>query len=44
MSAVSEPMDLGEKVRQRIAEVDASVPGSIGEMMEFKVTGYDPEH
>lgn len=44
MSAVSEPMDLGEKVRQRIAEVDASVPGSICEMMEFKVTGYDPEH
>ena len=43
MSAVSEALDLGEKVRRRIAEVDASVPGSIGEMMNFQVVSYDRE-
>lgn len=43
-NAVSEHIDLAEEVRCRIAELDNSVPGSIGEMMNFQVVEYDPEH
>ena len=35
--------DLGERVRQRIAEISESVPGSIGDMMHFQLLSYDPE-
>lgn len=33
---VNEQIDLGEKVRRRIAEVNAAAPGSIAEMMNFR--------
>lgn len=36
MSAVSEQIDLGEKVRRRIAEVNTAAPGSIAEMLRFR--------
>ena len=35
--------DLGELVRQRIAEISESVPGSIGDMMHFQLLSYDPK-
>ena len=35
VNAVSEQNGLAEKVRRRIADFDATVPGSIGEMMNF---------
>lgn len=44
VSAVSNLINFEEKVRQRIAEVGRIAPGSIGEMMHFQVTGYDPDH
>ena len=33
---MSETVELGEKVRRRIAQVNASVPGSIAEMLNFQ--------
>lgn len=36
-------MNLGERVCQRIAEFNAAVPGSIGEVMQFRLTAYEPE-
>ena len=44
VNAVSEPNGLAEKVRRRIADFNASVPGSIGEMMNFQVVAYDHAH
>ena len=41
MNAASEEINFGEKVRRRIADFNASVPGSIGEMMNFQVVAYD---
>ena len=41
VNAASEQNDLAEKVRRRIADFDATVPGSIGEMMNFQVVEYD---
>lgn len=35
--------DLGQLVQQRIDLVNTGVPGSIGEMMDFRVTGWDAE-
>lgn len=43
MSAVSNMVDFEERVRQRIAQVSTIAPGSIGEMLHFQVTGYDPD-
>ena len=34
---MSEKLDLGEKVRRRIAEVAACAPGSIAEMLDFQL-------
>ena len=44
MNAASEEINFGEKVRRRIADFNASVPGSIGEMMNFQVVAYDHAH
>ena len=33
---VSDPLDLGEKVRIRIAQAESSAPGSIAEMLSFQ--------
>ena len=41
VNAVSEQNGLAERVRRRIADFDATVPGSIGEMMNFQVVEYD---
>lgn len=38
---MNECIDLAEKVRRRIAQVDASIPGSIAEMLRFEVVGED---
>ena len=38
---MNECIDLTEKVRRRIAQVDASIPGSIAEMLRFEVVGED---
>lgn len=43
VNAVSDRIDLGEKVRRRIAEFGEIAPGSIGEMLRFQVTGYDSD-
>jgi len=34
--------DFGETVRRRIREVDEAVPASIGAMMDYQVTAWDP--
>ena len=44
MSVENDRTDFGEKVRQRIAELDSTVPGSIGALMHFQLIDYDPEH
>ena len=44
VNAASEESNFGEKVRRRIADFNASVPGSIGEMMNFQVVAYDHAH
>ena len=44
MSVENDRTDFGEKVRQRIAELDSTVPGSIGALMHFQLIAYDPEH
>ena len=44
VNAVSEELSLGEKVRRRIAEFDASVPDSVGSMMNFQLVEYDCAH
>lgn len=36
---MNECIDLAEKVRRRIAQVDANIPGSIAEMLRFEVVG-----
>ena len=36
-------MNLGEAVRRRIAEMDSALPGSIGAMLQFQLTDFDPE-
>lgn len=38
---MNECIDLAEKVRRRIAQVDANNPGSIAEMLRFEVVGED---
>lgn len=38
---MNECIDLAEKVRRRIAQVDANIPGSIAEMLRFEVVGED---
>lgn len=38
---VSEIVDLGEKVYCRIAQVKASAPGTIAEMLDFRFVAYD---
>ena len=43
MSAESDCLELEERVRRRIAEVNGSVPGSIAEMMQFRLVDYDRE-
>ena len=41
MNAVNDPVDMGEKIRQRIAQVNADVPGSIAQIMQFQLVDFD---
>ena len=38
---MNKSIDFVERVRRRIAEVNASIPGSIAEMLRFEVVGQD---
>ena len=44
VSAASNPRDVGEKVRRKIAEVESGAPGSICKMLQFQFDRYDPEN